>query len=267
MAHRITVIGGVNADIGGTPSESLIPADSNIGHVSLCPGGVGHNIARELSALGNEVAFITATGNDTLGAMLRSRCRLEGLDISRARLCEGLSSSVYLYILEKSGELHVGLNDMSIVAEINPEFLAQHLDFINASDACVVDANLSREALEYLCTHVTVPLYGDPVSVTKAEKFLVLLDRFAAVKPNRMEYEVLQPVPCRCYVSAGADGIYAHDGENVLHIPAQKVTLRNANGCGDAAVAAIVHGELEGFGLQETAEFAVKISGEKASRL
>ena len=49
------VIGGVNIDIGGHSFQPLIPADSNPGKISVSLGGVGRNIAHNLSLLGTDV--------------------------------------------------------------------------------------------------------------------------------------------------------------------------------------------------------------------
>ena len=52
--HRpyVTVVGGVNMDIGGHPAAPLVMQDSNPGTVGMSLGGVGRNIAHNLSLLG-----------------------------------------------------------------------------------------------------------------------------------------------------------------------------------------------------------------------
>ena len=44
-APYVTVVGGVNMDIGGWPGEVLVMQDSNPGVVRMSLGGVGRNIA------------------------------------------------------------------------------------------------------------------------------------------------------------------------------------------------------------------------------
>lgn len=265
MEHKIIVIGGANADIGGLPAAELVLRDSNPGSISISQGGVGGNICRALRALGDSVSFITAFGDDLIAGFLREGCERDGIDISLSKHCPGRSSSVYMYIADGSGNMHVAVNDMEIVNEITPSFLASRIEDINSFEACVLDANLTREAIEYLAENVSVPLYADPVSTIKGVKLKGLLDRFTAIKPNELEAEVLGDIPCRCYTSAGADGIYASDGEEKVHVPAPKTETKNTNGCGDAAMAAIVHAELEGMNLQQTAGFAVKTATKKAT--
>ena len=64
MNPYVVVVGGVNIDIAGIPSQPLVPRDSNPGLVRMSLGGVGRNIAHNLSLLGVEVKFITAFGED-----------------------------------------------------------------------------------------------------------------------------------------------------------------------------------------------------------
>ena len=63
-AAYVAVVGGVNIDIGGRPLQPLIERDSNPGKVLISLGGVGRNIAHNMSLLGLNVRFLTAFGND-----------------------------------------------------------------------------------------------------------------------------------------------------------------------------------------------------------
>ena len=78
----VVVIGAANIDIGGTPTNPLIPADSNPGRISINYGGVARNIAHNLCLLGVNVKFITAIGGDVLGADLIKHCEDVGMDTS-----------------------------------------------------------------------------------------------------------------------------------------------------------------------------------------
>ena len=49
------VVGGVNVDIGGQSYAPLVARDSNPGRVRISLGGVGRNIAHNMSLLGVDV--------------------------------------------------------------------------------------------------------------------------------------------------------------------------------------------------------------------
>ena len=153
------------------------------------------------------------------------------------------------------------------IEAITPEFLRQRLDYINHADLVVVETNLPEASIQWLCSHCTAPVLADPVSTIKAPKLLPVLDKLTALKPNRMEAELLSGVTIRdeadvqkaakvlldkgvqqVYISLGSDGMYAEDqaGRHV-RLPCPKVQVVNATGGGDAMAAAlaacIAHGK------------------------
>ena len=131
----------------------------------------------------------------------------------------------------------------------------------------MVETNLPEASIQWLCSHCTAPVLADPVSTIKAPKLLPVLDKLTALKPNRMEAELLSGVTIRdeadvqkaakvlldkgvqqVYISLGSDGLYAEDqaGRHV-RLPCPKVQVVNATGGGDAMAAAlaacIAHGK------------------------
>ena len=73
-APYAVVVGGVNMDIGGRPSHKLVPADSNPGAVRMSLGGVGRNIAHNMSLLGMDVRLLTAFGDDMNAQRIAASC-------------------------------------------------------------------------------------------------------------------------------------------------------------------------------------------------
>ena len=267
----ITVIGGANTDIGGGPAASLRLYDSNPGTIQLRPGGVGRNIAHNLRLLGLDVRLIAAVGDDLFGRGLIEGCASLGIDTSRMLTVPGARSSTYLYVTNAAGDVHVGIADMDIVQRVTPEFLRPQMAEINASDAVVVDANLSEETIAFLAEACTAPLYADPVSTAKAPRLRGILPRLAAFKPNRLEAALLtgENYPGkaarallelgvrRVFISLGAEGMLAADGTETVRLPRNFGRVVNTNGAGDAAMAAIVWAGVRGLGLRETTEAAL----------
>ena len=78
------VVGGVNMDIGGRPHGKLVGADSNTGQVRMSLGGVGRNIAHNMSLLGLDVRMVTAFGDDLYAQKIAASCGELGIDISQS---------------------------------------------------------------------------------------------------------------------------------------------------------------------------------------
>ena len=64
---QITVVGGINIDIEGSPFDKLKYQDSNPGKVHMAFGGVGRNITENAARLGGDVAMLSVIGDDQMG--------------------------------------------------------------------------------------------------------------------------------------------------------------------------------------------------------
>lgn len=272
MGDYIAVVGGMNVDIGGRPGRRLVLKDSNPGRVSIRPGGVGRNIAHDLRLLGMEVRMLSAVGDDEHGALLLRSCAACGIDTSLCLRAEGESSSTYLYITDEHGDMQLAVADMDVTARITPAVIAARLDALNAARAVVVDANLEAETLEYLAAHVTAPLYADPVSTGKAGRMRRILPRLACIKPNALEAEALtgeaEPEKAaralltagvrRVFLSLGAQGMLAAEGEKLISLPCEQARVLNTTGAGDAVTAALVWAGVRGLDLEQSLHFALR---------
>lgn len=276
MEHLLTkkrtlVIGGANIDICGTSAGSLLLHDSNIGTVTFRSGGVGRNIAHDLLLLGAPVSLLTAIGDDLNGAALFAECERLGLDMALSRPFRGKRSSAYLYLSDRNGDLLAAVNDMEITECITPEYLAPLLERINSFDAVVADANLSERTIRYLAENCTAPIVADAVSAAKARRLLPLLPKLRALKVNLSEAQALTGEKVaesaanallsfgaeQVYVTLGADGLYAAERGRTVRLPAEKTSVINTNGAGDAVAAAITCSLLLGMELPEAASAAL----------
>lgn len=271
----VVVVGGVNMDIGGHPFGPLIDKDSNPGRVTMSLGGVGRNIAHNMSLLGVDVRFLTAFGDDLYAQRIAASCGELGIDISNALQVPGGSTPTYLFISSDDGDMALALSDMEICKKITPAYLASKLQIINNAQLVVVDTNIPEESIRYLADHCTVPIFADPVSTAKAEKLKPVLGKIHTLKPNRMEAELLSGVKItnmdslkeaarvlldtgmhRVFISMGTDGVFAADRMQMLVQPCFPATMRNATGAGDSFMAALAWAYLEGTDLASTAKAA-----------
>ena len=272
MRPYVAVVGAVNMDVCGRPYQKLILRDSNPGAVRYTPGGVGRNIAHDLRLLGVEVRFVTVFGDDPYGDALQESCRMLGMDLTDSAAMPGMRTSTYLYITDEHGEMQLALSDTDISECITPDFLLSRLGMLNAAAAVVVDGNLTRETLCWIAEHVTVPIFADPVSVTKAERLRPILSRLHTFKPNRTEGQHLtgETAPERIvdtllsqgvghvFLSLGADGILAGAGEERVMLPCFPTRMVNTTGGGDAVMAALIWAHLNGKTLEEATAAALK---------
>lgn len=277
---RITVVGGVNYDIGATSDGKLLMGDSNPGRVRTSFGGVGRNIAHNLVCMGTEVSLITVFGDDAFGDAIRSHAQSIGMDLSGSAVLSGKRTSSYVYLAGPDGDMALAVNDMDIYSHVTPEFLAKRLPLIAQSDLCVVDTNIPEESITYLAEHCPVPLFSDPVSAAKAPRLRRALPYLFCCKPNRMEAELLSGMKIRSEedvaeaaerilengmqrvcISLSADGLYLADrssGERLRLRHESAFTMCNTTGCGDSMTAALAAAESFGLSMKEAGLAALR---------
>lgn len=266
------VVGGVNVDIGGRSQRKLVAVDSNPGKVSISLGGVGRNIAHNMTLMGVDVKMLTAMGEDVYGARIAESCRSLGIDTSRALRVADCATSTYLYIADEEGEMALALSDMEVCDRITPSYLSANLQVLQNARVIVADTNIPAETLVYLAENCSAPIFCDPVSTIKAEKLRPVLNKIHTLKPNRLEAELLSGVPIRSkqdaetaakvlmekgvqrvFISMGADGVYAASEEDQMWLGNLPGEMVNTTGCGDAFMAALVWAYMQDLDLKETA--------------
>ena len=272
----VVVVGGANVDICGRSWDPLIPADSNPGLVSMSIGGVGRNIAHNLSLLGADVRMLTACGDDLNSQRLCAASAAAGIDMSRVLKLRDERTSTYLYVTGPDGEMAVAVSDMTVCERIDPGYLEQNLELLQNARAVVCDANIPEGSLLWLAEHCTAPIFCDPVSTVKAGKLRPILGRLHTLKPNRLEAELLSGIPIhsradveaaaaklletglsRVFLSLGGDGMYAATHSESCWMDNLPCRMVNTTGCGDSAMAALVWAYLNVLSLKESVRAAL----------
>ena len=220
----IAVVGAVNVDISGTPDTEFLPGDSNPGHVRVTLGGVGRNIAENLSRLDRKVVMITALGEDANAAMVKQGCREIGIDLSHSLVVPQGRTSTYLCLNDEQGEIVGAVSDMAIYEALTPTFLSTRLEILNRAALVVVDGNLSSETLSYLGRNVKAPIFADPVSVKKAHHLQGVLRAVTAIKPNRPEASLLTGVEITSHedLPPGSRGVLCARSQECVHLSGQR---------------------------------------------
>lgn len=276
----VCVIGGSNVDILGSPKNKLIPRDSNIGTVKISLGGVGRNIAENLVRLGVDTRLISVVGDDAYGQRILEEARLIGLNMQDTLILNGVTSSIYLCILDDTKDMVLAINSMEIYDRMTVEFIKSKRHVIENAELCVLDTNLPKDVLEYvLSTFKNAVFFLDAVSTVKALKVKDMIGRFHTIKPNKIEAEVLSGITIqneadlmraaeifhdkgvsRVFISLGEEGVFYSTPEKSGRIRQPRVKIVNATGAGDAFLAALALGYLRDMDTQACAGLACAAS-------
>lgn len=271
----VLVIGSAGIDLVGRSSDPLQIHTSNPGALRLSHGGVARNIAENLARLGAEPVLISAVGDDDQGQALLEQAAEAGVNVDQVRLVPGAATGAYLAVLDADGSLHLALDDMRVVNQLTPEYLAGQAALFETASAIAVDANLPPASLALileLATEHQVPVAADPTSASLAGRLSPHLKQLWLVTPNEPEAAVLSPleVPhadveqtlaaAKQLVASGVEiavitmaefGLGYAWAEGSGHVPAVRTQIEDPTGAGDALTAAVIFALLNGIPVDE----------------
>ena len=275
----VAVIGGANLDIFGYTNEKIIYKDSNIGHISQSTGGVGRNIAENISRLNYRTTLVTVVGEDEKGKFILDELKELGIDTDDVVILPHERTSVYLAILNEHRDMELAINDMDIMKKLSPNLLSKKKKIIENAVGAVVDTNLTVESLEYLLTTVEQKYYVDAVSSKKAVKIKNLLNKIYFLKANEYEAQILSDIVINnvedakkaglklvekgvksVVITMGAEGSVYVDKKNIEVVKSKPLKINNASGAGDAFMSAYVYGSVKKMKLKDRLKFATAAS-------
>jgi len=277
MRKFVTVVGGMNVDLTGSPHQPLVLATSNPGEMSLSAGGVGRNIAHNLALLSVPTTLLSAVGDDAFGAYALDATRQAGVNVEYVLKQTGQRTGTYLSVLNFEHDLVVAIADMAATRGVSAEYLAQHERILAESALIAADTNLDEAALTYLCDVCEtrrIPLLIEPVSVEKSKKLRRINAKATYITPNRDELRSISEsdtpdlaAQCAClrdqfehiFVTLGEQGVYHYQtrAEQGTLYPAIPTTVVNVNGAGDALVAGLICGLFYEKPLPESIRFGI----------
>jgi acarbose 7IV-phosphotransferase len=245
--------------------------------VASTVSGVGFNIAKALTTLGDTVPFLSFVGRDPAGNLVRDA--LNRLGIEGTFIVEGLEQtpqSVILY--DKTGRRQINVDLKDIQEEVYP---AKGFDTAikGCSLAALCNINFSRPLLER-ARHAGVPIATDVHAISKLDdeynrdfmdeaQVLFMSDASLPCAPRDWVKQVLDRHGCEIIVvGLGADGVLLSVKRDrfMERIPAvMPRKLVNTIGAGDALFSAFIHGYARTGDPYESIRKAVLFASHKIS--
>lgn len=277
--NRIIVIGGSNIDISAEAYFKIKERDSNPGKIFTSFGGVGRNIADNLSRLEQEVELLTIVGDDFNGNEILKNCRSLGIGVNNSLIIPNSNTSTYISILDENKDMKIAISAMDLYENFTQNFIESKRELIEKSTLCIVDTNLPQETLKYISENFDIPLFLDCVSTTKALKVKDFIGNFHTIKPNKLESEILTNIKItgiesliescnffiskgvkNVYISLGEEGVFFSDGSTFKLLPPYPTEVVNTTGAGDAFMAGIAYGFIENFDILNSCKLGIACS-------
>ncbi len=270
--RKILIIGAQNIDLFACTKSDFVLHDSNPSKIHLAFGGVGCNIATNLSILGNQVDFLTVFGDDYFSRLAKQNLAELNIQFKESQVVENTGNSIYIGVMDKANDLYLGLNDMDILNTLNVEFFKNKTPYIDSFDTLVIDNYLSLEALQYLLKafkHKKIIM--DAVSASKAIKLRRLLSSIFLLKLNLLELNALsdkvrieeklkellnQGLSSVILTNSDQEIIYKSLNTSINTNPIAIKNIENGTGAGDAFLSGFVHGLMNEKSTEECLDIA-----------
>lgn len=260
----ITVVGGVNMDILGISRETVTTPSSYPGKIYNKLGGVGRNVAVNLSKMDVHTFLVSAYGDDRNGELFKEDALDNQVDISHSKQVSGATTSMYLYVNQPRGDRVLGIDDMEINAHISPEFLRGQEQTLNNSELVIFDSNLPKKSIKWLYNNVRVPMFAKAVGLNKMMNLYDGMGHLDTLVINGVEASALTKMKVYDEKSAregvkrllarGVKNVFLYmEGIGILYqsmveshfFSDHEKNPRNTNGAGASATAALAWARLQ----------------------
>lgn len=278
--NYVVGIGAANVDVYGKSRIKIRTHYDHPADISTNVGGVTHNILTNLAKLGCDTKLISALGDDSYGKIILEDSRIHNIDTKDCLIVKDKSSGVFMQIQDENNDMYLAICDMSILEALGPKYIKDKANILLNAKLVLIDPSLCNETIEEIIRICKgrVPIYCDPISDNYALKMRDYVKDMDCLKPNRTELENLSGIKIKkqddlyracqklldlglhkIFVSLSKEGIlYMDDEGNKLKKKLKPViNMVNASGAGDALMAAIIYGQVNGLDREKTIDYGL----------
>lgn len=280
----ITVIGTIFVDIKGYPLSSFIPNGRNPGYMKYVHGGVARNVAEDLGRLGLYPKFAALTDRSALAADVVARLKTSGVD-TRFIGPSDAGMGTWMAIFDDTGDVAANISIRPDLSPLTGLLSQNQEELFGESDGIILEIDIEEETVGKVFQYAEK--YDKKVYAVVSVMRIALerrkyFPRTECFICNLQEAEMLfeenlsaLPLPdlqkriaglaraegfSKLIVTLGAQGaVYADcrktdsgaDTVSSGYCPAQKVTLLDSTGAGDAFCAGASAALMKGADLTE----------------
>ena len=281
----IVVVGAVFVDVKGFPEDQYIPTGRNAGKVEIVHGGVGRNVAEDIANIELRPTFVSLVDDTAEGEEVISKLRNHKVNTDYIRRVKD-GMGMWLAVFDNMGDI---AGSISKRTDLSPrcEMLDEKGDeiFRNA-DSIIMEIDIDKEIVKRVFRYAEKyhkPVYAVVANMsiaTQRRDFLQSIDCFVC---NQQEAGILfvsdfsdmspdelcddlsrrvisAQIPSMVVTMGSRGAVYAdmHGDKGVY--PAQKVTVRDTTGAGDAFCAGVAIGLTYKKSMREAVEIGTRLA-------
>ncbi|KAL7266985.1 hypothetical protein RUND412_010445 [Rhizina undulata] len=170
----ILVVGSIAVDVSCDAASAKQPSlnTSNPAKITESLGGVGDNVALAAQYFGAAVRLVSCVGDDISGKWVLEQMKANGMDTRGIKVVEARSTARYVACNDSKGNLFTAAADMSIIEDMDREFLKEQIAGSGAKWVCF-DGNLSPERMKDVlkeCKKSGAKVVFEPTSKEKSQR-------------------------------------------------------------------------------------------------
>lgn len=285
----MVVIGSVFVDVKGYPIGEYIPGGRNAGRVEQVHGGVARNIAEDIAHVREPVTFVSLVDETGAGTDVIDRLQRSGVDTEYIRRTpDGMGT--WLAVFDHHNEVAAAISKRPDLLPIG-EILDDCGDEIyRQADSVLLELDLEPQTVEKvyrLAEKHGVPVFAAVSNMRIALDNRAYLPQTACFVCNQQEADFLFPGKLTgltadamapvlqslmgtqglraIVVTLAEQGAVYASPECCGRVPAQKVTVRDTTGAGDAFFAGICVGLTRGASLKKACELGTELAAQVIS--
>lgn len=280
------VFGTVFVDIKGFPFDTYAAEGRNVGDVKIVHGGVCRNVAENLANIGCPVSFVTMLEPGGIGAEVRERLKTSGVDLQYAVSADG-GMGMWLAVMNEKGDLAGSISRQPDFSALEAQIDARGAEIVGNCDAIVLEvdmrASIAEKVLELAEQHGrdVYVVVGNMSVILQKPEFLSRVKLFImneieagrlfeceldkndpAAVLERIQEEALRRGMREVVVTLGEAGAVYFDAQSGAygHIPAEKTSMVDSTGAGDAFFSGTVAARIRGLSLRKAAELGAHLA-------
>ena len=281
----IVVVGAVFVDVKGFPEDKYIPTGRNAGKVEIVHGGVGRNVAEDIANIELRPTFVSLVDDTAEGEEVISKLRNHKVNTDYIRRVKD-GMGMWLAVFDNMGDIAGSISkrpDLSPICEMLDE---KGDEIFRNADSIIMEIDIDKEIVKRVFRYAEKyhkPVYAVVANMsiaTQRRDFLQSIDCFVC---NQQEAGILfvsdfsgmspeelcddlsrrvisAQIPSMVVTMGSRGAVYAdmHGDKGVY--PAQKVTVRDTTGAGDAFCAGVAIGLTYKKSIREAVEIGTRLA-------
>lgn len=281
----IVVVGNVFVDIKGFPDDQYIPTGRNAGRVETVHGGVGRNVAEDIANMELRPVFVSMVDDTATGIEVKRKLKNHKVNTDYIpEVPDGMG--IWLAVFDNSGDLAGSISKRPNMDAMIELLDAKGDEIFRDADSIVIEIDVDKEIVKRVFKYAEK--YGKRVYAVVAnmgiasqrrdflqsidcficnvgEAGILFVDNFNDKTPDEMcdilsQKVISAHIPSMIVTMGSRGAVYADMYGDKGACPAERVTVRDTTGAGDAFCAGAVVGLTYGKSMREAVEIGTHLA-------